>query len=108
MLDQLNYSVFAQYLNQPFQVHLDTDQTIEIELVQAIDRSGGANKPTGYESFSLVFRGPQEPFLEQATYLMRQEAIGEFPLFIVPVRADQEGQYYYEAVFTRLSDPPSS
>lgn len=103
MLEQLTYSVFTQYLHQKFTFCLNPNQAIELELIEAVDQSTGHNQPEGYEAFSIVFQGPQQPFLEQATYPVRHGEIGEFPLFIVPMRQDREGHYYYEAFFSRLS-----
>lgn len=59
-------------------------------------RDGGA--------FSIVFRGPQAPFIEQGTYRLEIGAGGaenrdELDLFLVPVGQDTDGRLY-EAVFT--------
>lgn len=54
-----------------------------------------------YESFSLFFHGPREPFLPQQMYAMRHEQLGELVLFMVPVGESQEG-FQYEVVFNRL------
>ena len=54
------------------------------------DREGGA--------FSVVFRGPVEPVVEQATHLIEIESAGEAALFIVPLGPDGDGMLY-EAVF---------
>lgn len=56
--------------------------------------------PAECECFSVMFRGPQEPVLAQATY--RFERGGEAShIFIVPVGRDERGTRY-EAVFNRL------
>jgi hypothetical protein len=103
MLEQLTYSTFTQYLHQEFIFCVDRDQEINLKLIEAVDQSAGQNRPEGYEAFSIVFRGPQQPLLQQATYPVRHSTIGEFPLFIVPIRQDREGYYYYEAFFSRLN-----
>ncbi|MBD2472962.1 DUF6916 family protein [Nostoc sp. FACHB-145] len=103
MLEQLTYSLFTQYLQQKFIFCLEPEREIELELIEAVDQSKVKNSPEGYEAFSIVFQGPKQPFLQQATYPVRHSEIGEFSLFIVPIRQDREGFYYYEAVFSRLN-----
>ncbi|MCP1728647.1 hypothetical protein J2T60_002661 [Natronospira proteinivora] len=53
----------------------------------------GARQP-----FSLLFRGPMEPKLPQATYILRQDDKQVEALFLVPVGPDGKG-LCYEAVF---------
>jgi hypothetical protein len=54
--------------------------------------------PRARTPFSILFRGPLEPVLPQATYPLENDAVGTFELFIVPVGPD-EGEMQYEAVF---------
>jgi hypothetical protein len=51
----------------------------------------------GYESFSLLFQGPAEPFLPQAIYPLEHAQLGAFALFLVPVGKNAAG-FLYEAV----------
>jgi hypothetical protein len=53
-----------------------------------------------YEAFSLLLRGPAEPSLPQATYVLENAVLGAEPIFIVPVAAEVGG-IQYEAVFNR-------
>ena len=53
-------------------------------------------------SFSVLFRGPTDPALEQATYVLNHAELGDLPLFLVPIAADETSRTY-EAVFNRLS-----
>ena len=50
------------------------------------------------EAFSLIFEGPAQPRLAQATLHLHNEAVGEFDIFLVPVSANAEATSY-EAVF---------
>lgn len=50
------------------------------------------------QAFSLIFEGPFQPRLEQATLHLYNEAAGGFAIFVVPVGADA-GATHYEAVF---------
>jgi len=92
-------ATFAAQLHTAFRVaHVGT--TIEIELVEVAD--GSTSRQV---SFSLLFRGPQQPLLAQQIYSFEHDRLGRFDLFIVPVKQDTHG-VYYEAVFNRLIEPP--
>jgi hypothetical protein len=56
----------------------------------------------GYESFSLLFEGPPEIRLEQATYELESDPFGRQAIFLVPV-APAGSHRRYEAVFNRLT-----
>ena len=56
------------------------------------------------EQFSIVFRGPSDAYLGQGIRPFHHERMGQFDLFIVPIRQDEKG-FYYEAVFNRLPEP---
>ncbi|WP_245267612.1 hypothetical protein [Mesorhizobium sp. WSM1293] len=60
-----------------------------VKPIAASPRLGGG--------FSLLFRGPRDIALPQATYLFTGES-GSHEIFIVPVAADAAGRLY-EAVF---------
>ena len=51
------------------------------------------------EPFSLVFLGPSNPILPQATYRLTHDRLGQLDIFIVPVGPDPQGRIQYEAVF---------
>jgi hypothetical protein len=99
MLEQFTYSTFQKHINEAFRLYLSPEQSIDLKLVTATDTS--AKQPTGCESFSIVFLGSQQPLLPQDTYLLQHPELGEFQLFIVPIRQDKNGSYY-EAVFSRI------
>lgn len=71
--------------------------TVDLILVTIDER-----QRTGWESFSLIFAGPDES-LPQGTYSVTHDALGSFDLFLVPVLVEGAG-VRYEAVFNR---PPS-
>ena len=48
--------------------------------------------------FSLLFRGPVDPFLSQGTYRLDHAELGALDIFLVPIGPDAEGMRY-EAVF---------
>jgi Domain of unknown function (DUF6916) len=53
-----------------------------------------------YDAFSLMFDGPAQPRLPQATYELEHPALGAHAVFIVPV-ADLAPGIRYEAAFNR-------
>lgn len=48
--------------------------------------------------FSLLFRGPAQPVLPQATYTLEHAAAGALAIFLVPVGRDAQG-VQYQAIF---------
>ncbi|TPK58186.1 hypothetical protein FJ546_24135 [Mesorhizobium sp. B2-4-19] len=68
--------------------------TVSMEL-SAVTPIAASPRPGG--GFSLMFRGPRETPLPQATYRFTG-ASGVHDIFIVPVAADATGRLY-EAVF---------
>ena len=49
-------------------------------------------------AFRLIFLGPVDPVLPQATYPFSGEGVDPFEIFIVPVGSDSHGTLY-EAIF---------
>ena len=102
-LDRLNAQVFREHLHTRFKVHLGTPDTLVLELKEVNDRSTSPQ----IEAFSVLFRGPATPRLEQRIHSLQHDQLGEFQLFLTAVSGDQEG-INYESVFNRLRDfkPP--
>jgi hypothetical protein len=101
-IENLTLATFEKVAGQKFTVRFENDHAIELVLTKVVSR-GGTALPGGKQSeaFSLMFRGPQSPFLEQKMYSFEQPEIGAFKLFIVPIASNAEG-FTYEAVFNRL------
>lgn len=92
-MEQLALSDFADAVGAAFSIAAG-DGGIELTLERADELP--AWSPTT-ESFRLQFRGPFEPVLPQATYVLQRE--GEsFEIFIVPIARDDAGTRY-EAIF---------
>lgn len=70
-----------------------------IELVLETATLGSAPPDDGRHPFSLVFRGPSEPLLEQAIHRLGHTELGTLEIFIVPIACDA-GAARYEAVFS--------
>ena len=97
MLDNLHLETFSEHLQSKFSVRREPSaDPVELQLVEAQI----AGQAPGYEQFSLIFSGPQAPFLEQAIYSFAHDSLGTFDMFIVPVQRDADG-FKYQAIINR-------
>lgn len=104
MVKDLDLSTFSPHVNTRFRVRRDASAAVDVELIEATDRSDRGSANSGgvqRECFSLVFRGPHGALLEQNTYEIQHDRIGTFHLFVVPVGQDDKG-IQYEAIFNRI------
>ena len=107
MLETFTLDTFSRCIGQDF--HVATRRTAiracasraAQDLRESPWADGGATRRT---PFSLLFHGPATPFLPQGTYPLRHDAIGDFPLFLVPLgpvpTGPEKGLMRYEAIFT--------
>ncbi len=95
----LTHEAFAQQVNTKFQVQVDDTKRVELELAEVSD----LKESPVQEQFAVVFRGPNEMFLGQGVRSFEHDQMGQFGLFIVPIRQDEQW-YYYEAVFNRFRE----
>jgi hypothetical protein len=97
----MSFEQFSGRVGQTFQVSTDGGPSISAELVEATEGTeGGGAGPDGQsrQQFALVFRGPREPVLTQATYAVEHDELGRLEIFLVPIGPDGSGMRY-EAVF---------
>lgn len=93
-LSTATHDAFEPYLHQRFVVSVDGAAVLEIELV-AVEPLGPAAPPSGgRRPFSLLFRGPAEPALDQGTFTLTGVGGESFDLFLVPVAPDARGRRY--------------
>ena len=97
MPDTLHKESFAGLLNQSFQVVHPDSTRLNLRLVGVTEHLHTARQ----ESFSLFFHGPASPFMQQGTYHLCNDKLGELDLFLVPIGRDGDG-FQYEAVFNHL------
>jgi hypothetical protein len=69
-----------------------------LELVEVKGYQNNADEQGGMERFSAFFSCASDIQLTQRTYPLEHEQLGEFDLFLVPIR-DGGGDLRYEAVF---------
>ena len=97
-LDDLNAKIFREQLRSQFKAQQDPTGTITLELVDVVENDLSPKM----ELFSLQFRGPFRPRLDQQTHHLEHEKLGEFEIFLTPISADQQNGTIYEAVFHRF------
>jgi hypothetical protein len=97
MLENLKLNSFSEHLGTRFRVYGGEDTSVEMELVEAVDRGSNAKQ----ERFALLFRGPLDAAVDQGTYKVAHDKLGSFDLFLVPIRISESGREY-EAVFNRI------
>lgn len=95
----LTHEAFSQNANTKFQVQADDNTPVEVELIDVTELKVYPRQ----EEFTLTFRGPLNAFLDQGVRPFTHDQMGEFELFIVPIKQDAEG-FYYEAVFNRIRE----
>ena len=95
----LTHEEFSKNANTKFQVQADENTQAELELIAISELKLHPQQ----EEFALQFRGPSDMFLGQGVRNVKHDQMGEFELFIVPIRQDEQG-FYYEAVFNRLRE----
>jgi hypothetical protein len=81
---------------------VSAEPPLDLVLVEASYLQSGPAGVDESRSFSALFRGPAEPALAQATYVLNHDELGGLTLFLVPISADETGRTY-EAVFNRLT-----
>ena len=93
----LTHEEFSKNANTKFQVQVDENTHVELELIAVSELKLYPQQ----EEFALQFRGPLNIYLGQGGHNFTHDQMGQFELFIVPIKQDEQG-FYYEAVFNRL------
>jgi uncharacterized protein DUF6916 len=93
----LTHEAFSRNANTEFRVVIDENTSVPLELTNVSELKLYPQQ----EEFALEFRGPLNMFLDQGVRNVSHDQIGEFELFIVPIKQDERG-FYYEAIFNRL------
>lgn len=97
MEPSLTHEEFSRHANTEFNVVVDEYTSVPLELTRVSELK---LYPQQVE-FTLEFRGPLNTFLGQGARNFKHDQMGQFELFIVPVKQDTQG-VYYEAVFNRV------
>jgi hypothetical protein len=100
-LDNLTLATFLPLVNTVFRVRASDSALAEIQLTHALPPRHSRPDAGDHKSFSLLFSGSGDRFLEQGIYSFEHDRIGQFDLFIVPI-GRSGGRFEYQAVFNRL------
>lgn len=95
-MSELTLDTFSPAVGEAFTVGDDESAKVELLLVEAVAKDVGPHAPR--LAFSLLFQGPADPFLPQATYRFEHSSLGLMEIFIVPLGHDEHGTTY-EAFF---------
>ena len=96
MLEDFSVATFKDRLGETFCLRHESGETLDLVL---IDTRGLPSHSDGREPFSVVFRAPATPVLDQMIRRLQHPELGAFELFLVPIGPDDVGMRY-EAVFT--------
>ena len=103
----LSKATFAPLLNTSFQILPERKEKVRVKLVEVQDLLPAAHRQladrTGKECFSLIFRPSSYPRLKQKTYRLQHDKLGDFDLFIVPVKTEKHGMIY-EAIINHVTN----
>lgn len=103
MAVSLTEGEFARHLGTKFRVVLESPEPVELELFEVKGRPSRPDERQGMERFSVFFRGPAHLRLNQHTFRLAHDSMGEFDIFLVPVSSDGRG-FVYEAVFNYFKE----
>lgn len=88
---------FASVVNSSFRAVHSGGSTTELLLLKFEDVVANSVQ----ETYTLLFRGPDDATPSQGTYRLEHEKLGSMDIFLVPIKKDAEG-LYYEAVFNHF------
>ena len=101
-LADLDLATASERIGDEFRLDLEDGDVITFELVEATQPATAPSGGGSGTTFSIVFRGPHEPVLNQGILPLQNDVWGMCHMFVVPVDRDDVGTYY-EAVFSRAT-----
>lgn len=100
----LNMEDFVNCLNGRFMLHPqdgddeNSENSIVLQLIDVSPLGDSSKDSRARTPFSLLFKGPVTPALNQKTHLLKQKDLGDLPIFLVPLGPEEDGMIY-EAIF---------
>lgn len=85
---------FQPCLNDMFTVNTGEDNGPQLELIEVKPIGESDPNAKNRQPFSLLFRGPMEPLLQQKLHQLKNSKLGEMQLFLVPIGPDDSGMLY--------------
>lgn len=100
-LDAWKPATFISRIGQVFILNDGPENHVSLSLIQVNHGNAKIHRGPNHivdapadDCFTLVFRGPRAPVLQQNTYMFNETLFGSFSLFITPASASQQGQNY--------------
>jgi len=107
-LHEISCSTLASQVDTDFLIHTASGGTIRVTLAEMkmgqekpLKPGQRASPDRGNEKFSLFFSGSRCDLLEQNTYTVGHEMLGQFDLFLVPICTREPDKIDYQAVVNR-------
>ena len=97
MLETLTLDAFSPLVGETFQVHVQPEQAVALELVEARSLAE-RNSPRPRPPFVLTFKGPAHFVLPQRIYRVEHQTLGAHEIFMVPLGPGNGGMLY-EVIF---------
>ena len=97
--DRLELEHFSQCLNQEFRIQAEDREPVATELVEVRALVAPDDDPDRRQPFSIIFLGPEDAPLQQGTFRVANDTLGELDLFLVTLGPDKEGFMRHEAIF---------
>lgn len=95
----LHHADFVDFVEERFALEVEgVEEALEAELIEAKEMAANSGLEHQRAPFVLQFRLPPGTGLAQGTFNLRHQKLDELVLFLVPVRADENG-WYMEACF---------
>jgi hypothetical protein len=93
----LTEAEFSKHVGTTFYAKVG-EQEINLTLAEVKPYMQEPTEEKKMERFSAFFDGPSDSFLPQQSFQIRHESMGEFEIFLVPIRGEEK-TIRYEAVF---------
>jgi hypothetical protein len=97
-MEFLSLESFAGRVNETFDVQLNDDGRTSFVLVEARPLQSPVVKGQVRDPFALLFRSTSPILFPQQIYQMKNAAMGQVAIFLVPIARDREG-FLYQAIF---------
>ena len=89
---------FEPFINDEFTVGIDDRHSESMNLIDVSGYLETTTRGMPREAFSVLFQGPVGPIHPQRMYDFHHTDLGDFSLFLVPIREDAEGVVYQSIV----------
>ena len=95
----LTKDTFDNIKDKSFEISFNSEEVSNCKLIEVKGINSSTLTEGQPEPFSLVFETQSDLIYDQNTYMVKNAELEEFPIFLVPIGADENG-VRYEAVFT--------